>query len=96
VEGTKVWGSISALNNAARSGVANIGVGFGALFGTSRKLIGVTDGYVGTTSSGVYAAVRETTEPLKSTTTDVHAVTFTTAIAATKTYEVRYLSDEAR
>jgi hypothetical protein len=96
VEGTKVWGAITTLACDARSGAADIGVGFGALFGTSRKLIGVVDGYVGTTASGVYAAVRETTEPLKSTTADVHAVTFAAAIAAEKTYEVHYLTDEAR
>jgi hypothetical protein len=96
VEGTKVWGSISALNNAARSGAANIGVGFGPLFGTSRKIVAAVDGYVGTTASGGYAMVRETTEPLKSTTASVHAVTFATAIAADKTYEVRYITDEAR
>lgn len=96
VEGTKVWGSITSITQIARSGVANIGVGFGALFGTSRKLIAAVDGYVGVTASGVYAAVRETTEPLKSTTASVHAVTFATAIAATKTYEVHYITDEAR
>jgi hypothetical protein len=96
VEGTKVWGAVTSITQIARSGVANIGVGFGALFGTSRKLIGTVDGYVGATASGVYAAVRETTEPLKSTTASVHAVTFATAISASNTYEVHYVTDEAR
>ena len=97
VKGTKVWGSVSSISQAARSGAANISVGWGDIFGTSRRIIGLAvDGCVFTTSSGVATAVQETTRPLKSTTASVHGVIFSTAIAATKTYVVRYISDEVR
>lgn len=97
VAGTKVWGSITSITQVARSGVANIGCGFGSIFGTSRRIIGLqTDGAVFTTTSGAVTAVQETTRPVKTTTSGVHGVTFTTAIAATKTYCLLYHSDEAR
>jgi uncharacterized protein YaiE (UPF0345 family) len=96
VKGTKVWGSITTIHQAQRSGAANISVGWGDIFGTSRKLVGVSAGYVYVTATGKYAAVRETTTPVKSTTASVHGVTWTTAIAATNTYEIWYVSDEAR
>lgn len=97
VETTKVWGSITLITQKARApGAANIAVGLGSIFGTARKLVGVIDGYVFVTATGKYAAVRETTEPLKTTTANVHGVTFTTAIAATNTYELHYISDETR
>lgn len=96
VKGTKVWGSISSISQAARSGAANISVGWGDIFGTGRKLMHVLSGAVFTTSSGEATEVKETTDPLKVTTASVSGVTFTTAIAATKTYELRYLSNEIR
>lgn len=96
VKGTKVWGSITTIHCAQKSGNGNISVGWGDIFGTSRKLVGVSAGYVYVTATGKYAAVRETTTPVKSTTASVHGVTWTTAIAATNTYELAYISDEAR
>jgi len=96
VEGTKVWGRITTIHQDQRSGAANIGIGFGSLFGTSRKLVAVDHGAVFVTATGKYASVKETTDPLKATTASVHAVSFTTAIAATNTYVVHYFTDEAR
>jgi hypothetical protein len=97
VEGTKVWGAITTIHAAQRSGTATIAVGFGSIFGTSRKIIGISiDGATYTTSAGVETGVQETTRPVKTTTAGVHGVTFTTAIAATKTYDLIYHSDEAR
>jgi hypothetical protein len=97
VSGTKVWGSITKIHQAQRSGAANIGVGFGSLFGTSRRVLGLgLDGSVYVTATGITATVQETTRPVKSTTTAVQAVTFSTAIVATNTYVLSYLSDEAR
>lgn len=97
VAGTKVWGSVTSITQIARSGVANIGCGLGSIFGTSRRLLGLAlDGSVWTTASGRYTSVQETTRPVKTTTASVHGVTFSTAIAATKTYELDYFSDEMR
>ena len=97
VEGTKVWGSITTIHQVQRSGAADIGVGYGARFGTSRRMNGLSiDGAVYTTASGAGTAVQETTRPVKITTADVYGVTFTTAIAADKTYIVTYGSDEVR
>lgn len=97
VEGTKVWGSVTTIHQAQRSGAANIGCGFGSIFGTSRRVLGIgLDGAVFTTASGVATSVQETTRPVKTTTAGVHGVTFNTAIAATKTYVLLYHSDEAR
>jgi hypothetical protein len=96
VETTTVWGSLTSIHSAQRSGAGNLGVGLGSIFGTSRKLVKVGSGIVYVTATGKYAAVRETTTPVKSTTASVHGVTWTTAIAATNTYELAYISDEAR
>jgi len=98
VEGTKVWGAITTINQAARAGgAANIGVGYGALFGTSRVMNGLAiDGAVYTTASGASTAVQETTRPVKAPTASVYAVTFTTGISASKTYLVSYGSSEVR
>jgi hypothetical protein len=97
VQGTKVWGSITTIHQAQRSGAANIGIGFGSIFGTSRRVLGLgLDGAVYVTATGITATVQETTRPVKTTTTAVQGVTFTTAIAATNTYVLSYLSDEAR
>lgn len=96
VQGTKVWGSITTIHCAQRSGAANIGIGYGSIFGTSRKLVGAINGYLFATASGKYASVRETTVPVKTTTADVHGVTFNSAIAATNSYVLHYLSDEMR
>jgi len=97
VPGTKVWGSLTSITQKARSGAANIGCGLGSIVGTSRKIIGLSlDGGVYTTANGVATSVQETTRPVKNTTAAVHGVTFTTALAATKTYMLLYHSDEAR
>lgn len=97
VQGTKVWGRVTGIHCAQRSGAANIGVGLGTILGTSRRIHGISiDGGVYTTASGKLTAVQETTRPVKSTTAGVHGVTFSTALAATKTYILRYRSDEAR
>ena len=97
VAGTKVWGSITTIHQVQRSGAANIGCGLGSIFGTSRKILGLSlDAAVYTTASGVETGVQETTRPVKTTTSGVHGVTFSTAIAVTKTYDLIYHSNEAR
>jgi len=97
VQGVKVWGSVTKLHCAQRSGAANIGVGLGTILGTSRRVLGLSlDGAVFTTTDGKLTSVQETTRPVKSTTAAVYGVTFSTAIAATKTYVISYLSDEMR
>jgi len=97
VHGTKVWGAISKIHCEQRSGAANIGIGFGSIFGTSRKLLGLgLDGAVFATASGPAASVQETTRPVKTTTASVEGATFSSAIAATNTYVLSYLSSEAR
>lgn len=97
VAGTKVWGSVTTIHQDQRSGAANIGCGFGSIFGTSRRVLGLgLDGCVYVTATGKLAGVQETTRPVKSTTSGVHGVTFNTAIAATNTYDLLYHSDEAR
>ena len=97
VETTKVWGAITSIQQEARSGAGNIAVGLGTIFGTARRMNGLgIDGAVFTTASGYLTAVQETTRPVKAPTAAVYGVTFTTAIAATKTYRVSYGSDEIR
>jgi hypothetical protein len=97
VVGTKIFKTVTAVNNAARSGAANISVGCGSLLGTSRRVVGCgLDGGVYTTANGETTMVQETTRPVRSTTANVHGATFTTALAATKTYELAYYTDEAR
>jgi hypothetical protein len=97
VHGTKVWGAITTIHQVQRSGAADIGVGLGSIFGTSRVMNGLAiDGAVYTTSSGASTAVQETTRPVKAPTASVYGVTFGTAIAATKTYVVSYGSSEVR
>jgi hypothetical protein len=97
VVGVKVWGSITTMLQDARSGAANIGAGLGDIVGTSRKILGLSlDGAVYTTANGKYEGVQETTRPVRNAVAACHAVSFTTALAATKTYELLYHSDEAR
>lgn len=96
VQGTKVWSAITTIHQAQRSGAANIGAGLGTILGTSRRLMCVLQGVVFTTTNARKSGVRETTTPVKSTTTDVHGATFNTAIAVTKTYDLYYISDELR
>jgi hypothetical protein len=98
VHGTKVWGSITTLHQAARAGgAANIGIGLGSIFGSSRVMNGLAiDGAVYTTASGASTAVQETTRPVKAPTASVYGVTFNTAIAASKTYIFTYGSSEVR
>jgi hypothetical protein len=98
VEGTKVWGAITTINQGVRAGgAANIGVGYGAIFGTSRKMNGLSiNGAVYTTGSGLGTAVQETTRPVKAPTAGVYGATFTTAIDPLKTYVLSYGSSEVR
>lgn len=97
VPGTKVWGSISVIHCAQKSGDANIAVGLGSILGTSRRVLGLgLDGGVYVTANGITTSVQETTRPVKSTTAGVYGVTFDTALDATKSYIIDYLSDEAR
>jgi len=97
VHGTKVWGSITTIHQVQRSGIADIGVGLGSIFGTSRVMNGLAiDGAVYTTASGAATAVQETTRPVKAPTASVYGVTFATAISASKTYVVTYGSSEVR
>jgi hypothetical protein len=97
VAGTKVFKTVTAVSNAARSGAANISVGCGSILGTSRRIVGCgIDGGVYTTASGETTMVQETTRPVRAVTVNVHGATFNTALAATKTYELSYWTDEAR
>lgn len=97
VVGTKVWGAITTALQDARSGAANIGMGLGSIVGTSRKILGLgLDGAVYTTANGKYEGVQETTRPVRNAIAACHGITFNTALAATKTYELLYHSDEAR
>jgi len=98
VVGTKVWKTLTSVHCATPApGGANVSVGVGSILGTSRKLNGLgIDGAVYTTTSGAATAVQETTRPIKPATADVHGVTFNTALAATKTYVISYLSSEVR
>jgi len=98
VAGTKVFKTITAISCAAYSDAAQtVSVGQGSILGTSRKIVGCgIDGGVYTTASGETTMVQETTRPVRAVTADVHGVTFSTTLAATKTYELAYFSDEAR
>jgi len=98
VAGTKVFASITAVSCAAYTvGAQTVTVGQGSILGTSRRMNGLSiDGAVFTTSSGYLTAVQETTRPVKAPTAGVYGVTFTTALADTKTYRVAYGSDEIR
>ena len=98
VAGTKVFASITAVSCAAYTvGAQTVTVGQGSILGTSRRMNGLgIDGAVFTTSSGYLTAVQETTRPVKAPTAGVYGVTFTTALADTKTYRVAYGSDEIR
>jgi hypothetical protein len=97
VSGTKIFATVTTVHQAQRSGEANISVGTGSLVGTSRKTVGCgIDGGVYTTASGETTMVQETTRPVRAVTAGVHGVTFSTALAAAKTYELVYFSDEAR
>jgi hypothetical protein len=97
VAGTKIFKTVTKLHQAQRSGAANISVGCGSLVGTSRRIVGCgIDGGVYTTASGETTMVQETTRPVRAVTASVHGVTFSTALAAAKTYELSYWTDEAR
>jgi hypothetical protein len=97
VVGTKVWGAITTILQDDRSAAANIGVGLGSIVGTSRKVLGLSiDAAVYTTANGRYEGVQETTRPVRNAVAACHGFSFATALAATKTYELLYHSDEAR
>jgi len=97
VAGTKVFKTLTTVHQAQRSGAANISVGVGSILGTSRRVVGCgLDGGVYTTANGETTMVQETTRPVRAVTANVHGVTFSTALAATKTYELAYFTDEAR
>lgn len=98
VAGTKVFKTITAISCAAYSDAAQtVSIGQGSILGTSRKIVGCgIDGGVYTTASGETTMVQETTRPVRAVTAGVHGVTFSTALAATKTYELAYFGDEAR
>jgi hypothetical protein len=97
VAGTKVFKTVTTVHQAQRSGAANISVGVGSLLGTSRRVVGLgLTGGVYTTANGETTMVQETTCPVRAVTANVHGVTFATALAATKTYELGYITDEAK
>ena len=98
VAGTKVFKTITSVTSANRSGSATtLSIGQGSILGTSRRIVGCgIDGGVYTTASGETTMVQETTRPVRAVTALVHGVTFNTALADTKTYELTYFTDEAR
>lgn len=97
VAGVKIFKTVTTVHQAQRSGAANISVGCGNLIGTSRRVLGVgLDAGVYTTASGITTMAQETTRPVRSTTANVHGVTFNTALDPAKTHVLMYLSDEMR
>ena len=98
VAGTKVFKAITGVSCAAYTvGAQTVFIGVGSILGTSRRVVGCgLDGGVFTTASGETTMVQETTRPVRATTASIHGVTFNTALAADKTYELAYFTDEAR